>query len=250
MVSGVSEKRGPVDARFFRRMPRTNLTESEKIRRDSSGLYLSQSVYERKYARCRSAEDFKALLKEALVYLTSETDAFGSRSLSMPPGRIHIFLRGSKFEECVPQELADLARRAMDDNHLFYMIDTSFGASAIDPETHAEQRVVYVIKGDFRPQRVPQGLIFKDFFVEKGFPEALGISRDRIPVRVTAPNGELQECPAFLILPLVNLFREKVGVAVVVGERAGFLLPQGDLEALRLLGIKTSNYFDMNWPAK
>lgn len=250
MVGGVSEKRGPVDARFIRRMPRTKLTGPDRIRSEQSALYIGQSIGNNRLLRCRTIEEYEALVREALTYLVSENDAFGTRQPNFPPKRIHFFFKARKLEDGLPFELMDIVQAALRSNRLIYIGDTAFGEGEADPEIRSRRRVVFSITEDLVPRRTPLGIIAKDLVIERGFPEALGLSRDQVPVRLRLANGEIQESPSLLILPFVSISgridemtKEGIGGAVVVGTKPEFLNPRVDLEPVRLLGLKASLNF-------
>ncbi|MBI5699827.1 hypothetical protein HZC35_05985 [Candidatus Saganbacteria bacterium] len=252
MVSGVSERRGSVDRRFIRPLPKTTLTKLEMQRRYESALYLTQSVSKNKLIRCKSVEEFQALIREALIYLVSENDALNVRRPNFPQERIHVFQKARKLEDCLPFELMDIVQAALQDNRLIYIGDTAFGEGEADPEIRARRSVVYSIAEALIPKRTPRGIIVKDTIIERGFLEALGISREQVPLRIRLADGSIQECPSLLVLPFVsvrgtidNLIKEEVGGAVVVGLKPEFLNPRVDLEPLRLLGIEVGMHFNL-----
>jgi hypothetical protein len=252
MVGGVSEKGRPAVGRFIRPLPKSNLAGRELQRREASALYLGQSVGSNRLARCKTVEEYEALIREALIYLVSENDAFNTRQPNFPPKRIHFFFKARKLEVCLPFELMDIAQAALQSNRLIYIGDTAFGEGEADPEIRARRSVVYTITEALVPQRTPRGIIVKDIVIERGFLEALGLRREQIPLRFRLAGGEIQECPSLLVLPFVSVkgtidkvIEEGIGGVVVVGEKPEFLNPRVDLEPLRLLGLKVGLTFKL-----
>jgi len=204
--------------RFIQRLESYILRPHEKLRREQSQLYVEREVIQGSFfSKCSCLADFETKLREATIFLTSETGFDDKRTSSMPNDRVFIHLLG--YENLgrigVPQVFVKLSFLAARENRTFLITDTN------------GRRMFLSGSGEQDPQ---------------GLYTALPETFDLEPADLGSTLA-----PSILALPLVKSGNIPVGMVVVAGLRKDFLLPHVDLAAIRKLGLHAAEMFKLEW---
>jgi len=194
----------PKRGTFIQPLPPYILMKGQQMRYDQSMRYIDEIMGWGKGGRsvflnCQTLRECEAKIREALVFLTSDTGLHDQRmTSSMPPERVYIELQGGIAG--VPGDLYDVAVASIEERRIIYIPDR-------------EERRIFC-----------SGREKSDAKVYTSFLETLGLEADKIKDLF---------CPSVVVVPMVDTARKVVGVAAVAGRGKNFLDPIVDLPPLR-----------------